>query len=189
MSDHSYTQEEANQFILDCHGDLEAVKRKVAEKPALVNAYNPDTDEKALGASSHIGNRQIAEFLLDNGAELDIACAAMLGRVEAVADFLEKDPNLATSGGAHGIPIAFHAALGGSVEIAEMLLENGAEAQLKGALMGAIFPGRAEMVRWLLAHGANLNVKDFQGNSPLDVAEKAGHAEIVEMLKEEGAEG
>lgn len=33
----------------------------------------------------------------------------------------------------------------------------------------------------------DINGKDTQGNSPLSLAEKAGHKEIIELLKEAGA--
>jgi ankyrin repeat protein len=182
-ADKDFTQEEANQFIIDCHADLETVKKKAAAKPGLAHAYNPETDESALGAAAHIGRKDIAEFLLESGAQLDIAAAAMLGRREDVQAFLEKDSNLATSGGAHGIPIAFHAALGGDVEIAQLLLDNGAGEALKNALLGAVHMNRVEMARWLLDHGAITDAKDFEGRTALQMAEARGFDEIAAMLK------
>jgi ankyrin repeat protein len=182
-ADTEFTQEEANQFIIDCHADLETVKQKIAEKPGLAHAYNPETDESALGAASHMGRKDIAEFLLGSGAELDIAAAAMLGRREAAQALLEKDSSLATSGGAHGIPIAFHAALGGDVEIAQLLLDNGAGEALKGALLGAVHMNRVEMARWLLDPEAMPDAKAVEGRTALQMAEERGFGEIAAMLR------
>ena len=72
------SQKEANQFIGKCHQDLETVQKRVAEKPAIVNVFNEKVHESALGAAGHMGRRDIAEYLLENGAELELAAAAML---------------------------------------------------------------------------------------------------------------
>ncbi len=187
MYKQTITTKDAYLFIIACHGDLEAVKKTVAEHPDWVNAYNTEMNERALGAASHVGNRPIAEYLLAHGAELDIAAAAMLGRRDDVAAFLKKDPKLATSGGAHGIPIAFHAALSGDVELGKMLWDLGAGDEFKKSLTAAVHMGHVEMTRWLLEHGADTSLTDFQGNTPLQIAEKRGNTEIAALLREHGA--
>jgi uncharacterized protein len=183
MSAENFTQEEGNKFIIECHSDLETVKRKVAEKPGLANAYNAQMIESALGAAGHIGRADIAEFLLAHGAKLELAAAAMLGRKEYVADAIKKDPKAAKSGGAHNIPIAFHAALSGDVEIIQMLWDAGAEEEVKGSLLGAVMKDRLPMARWLLEHGADTDVKSFDGKTPLELAESQGATEMTELLR------
>ena len=49
--------------------------------------------------------------------------------------------------------------------------------------------GRAEVVKLLLAAGADVSVKNQSGKTALGLAEAEGHAEIVQLLKGAGAEG
>ena len=49
MSSQLLNQEEANQFILECHFDLDTIKGKLEEKPELIKSYNPENSETALG--------------------------------------------------------------------------------------------------------------------------------------------
>ena len=43
------------------------------------------------------------------------------------------------------------------------------------------------MVELLIGHGAEVNVKDYEGQTPLWSANENGHTEIVELLKKHGA--
>ncbi len=183
MNAPTFSQEEGNKFIIECHFDLDTVKGKLAENPALANAYNAAMIESVIGAAGHMGRADIAEVLLAHGAKLELAAAAMLGRKDVVADALKKDASLAKSGGAHNIPVAFHAALGGDVEIMQMLWDAGAHDEVKGALLGAVMKNRFPMARWLLAHGAATDMKTFDGKSALQLAEETGATEIAALLR------
>lgn len=182
MNEQTYTQDEANQFIIECHFDLETVKRKLAAQPELVRAYNPETIESALGAAGHIGRADIAEVLLANGAELELAAAAMLGRRDVVRAAIEIDPQAAFSGGAHNIPLAFHVALSGDSEMMQMLWDAGAQEPVRASLHGAVIKNRVAMAKWLLQHGASMDVKNYEGKTPLEVAQQLELNEMVELL-------
>ncbi|WKZ48064.1 MAG: hypothetical protein QY306_01690 [Anaerolineales bacterium] len=104
------------EFVGNAHGDLNRVKELLAQEPALVNAtwdWGGGDFETALGAASHMGRRDIAEFLLDHGARLDIFAAAMLGKLEVVKAALTAYPNAINTPGPHGIPLITHAKAGG----------------------------------------------------------------------------
>jgi hypothetical protein len=60
-----------------------------------------------------MGAREIAVYLLDNGARMDVFAAAMLGYVDVVRAMLDARPELREARGPHGIPLAAHAEAGG----------------------------------------------------------------------------
>lgn len=105
-----------NEFVLKAHKDLDRVKELLAQEPKLVNAcwdWGGGDFESALGAAAHTGRREIAEFLLENGARMDIFAAAMLGHLDVVKAAITADPRAASAPGPHGIPLVTHAKMGG----------------------------------------------------------------------------
>jgi hypothetical protein len=103
-------------FVANAHGDLERVKALLAEQPKLVNAawdWGGGDWETGLGAAAHVGRRDIAEYLLEQGARLDLFAAAMLGKLEIVRATLEAFPAALHVPGPHGIPLIAHAKAGG----------------------------------------------------------------------------
>jgi hypothetical protein len=112
------------EFVGNAHGDLTRVKELLAQEPALINAcwdWGGGDFETGLGAASHMGRRDIAEFLLENGARLDLFAATMLGKLEIVRATLEAFPEAIRTPGPHGIPLIAHAKAGG--EDAKEVLE------------------------------------------------------------------
>jgi ankyrin repeat protein len=65
---------------------------------------------------------------------------------------------------------------------------NSRNSQGRTALMLAVRFGHAKVVRELLAHGADPNVADGHGNTPLRAATAAGNFPIVTALKHAGAQ-
>ncbi len=174
------------EFVISAHGDFPKVRGMLEREPSLLNQKWAPFDENALEASGHMGRADIMEYLLGKGAPLTIFAAASLGRPEEVAAYLKENPALATALGVHGMTILYHAALGGKVEIAEMLVANGGGQGASHALHAAVMQGRQEMAAWLLARGADPNTLDFANKTTLDVAQTLGHAEIAQMLREHG---
>src|ERR1051325_3151089 len=100
------------EFVGNAHGDLNHVKELLAQEPALVNAtwdWGGGDFETALGAAAHMGRKDIANFLLQHGARLDIFAAAMLGNLEVVKAALTVYPDAINTPGPHGIPLIAHA--------------------------------------------------------------------------------
>jgi ankyrin repeat protein len=174
------------EFVISAHGDFPKVREMLEQEPGLLNVKWARFDENALEASGHMGRADIMEYLLGKGAPLTIFAAASLGRPEEVAAYLKENPALATALGVHGMTILYHAALGGKVEIAEMLVANGGGQGVNHALHAAVMLGRRDMAAWLLARGADPNTLDFANKTTLDVAQTLGHDEIAEMLREHG---
>lgn len=104
------------EFVGNAHGDLNRVKELLAQEPGLINAtwdWGGGDFETALGAASHMGRRDIATFLLDHGARLDLFAAAMLGKLEIIKAALSAYPDAIQTPGPHGIPLIAHAQIGG----------------------------------------------------------------------------
>lgn len=185
MNDRELSQEVIDEFVVAAHHDLPKVQAMLAENPALLN-QNATWLETPIQAASHVANRPIAEYLLQQGAPLDICGAAMLGLRDEVAAFLDSDPDLIHATGAHEIPLLFHAAISGNLELVQMLVARGADidagAEKQTALHGAAGFGHVEIVRYLLAQGADFNVVDHDGRTPLDVAEQTGHEQVVALI-------
>lgn len=105
------------EFVGKSHGDLERVKELLAREPGLINAawdWGGGDWETGLGAASHMGRSDIANYLLENGARLDLFAATMLGKLEIVRAALEAYPEAINIPGPHGIPLIAHAQAGGS---------------------------------------------------------------------------
>src|SRR5262249_28008380 len=103
-------------FVVYAHSELPMVKKLLEKEPALLNAtmdWGAGDWETALGGASHMGRRDIAEFLLERGARIDLFCAAMLGQLEAVKAFLTLQPKLIDAKGPHGFTLHSHAQVEG----------------------------------------------------------------------------
>lgn len=103
-------------FVIYAHSELEMVKKLLDKEPALINSsidWGGGDWESGLGGASHMGRRDIVEFLLDRGARIDLFCAAMMGQFEAVKSFLTLQPHLIDARGPHGFTLHFHAQVGG----------------------------------------------------------------------------
>lgn len=98
------------------HLDLPKVTRLVEAHPALARAswdWGFGDWETALGAASHIGQRDIARFLISKGAPPTLFSAAMLGQIDVVKAVVAAVPGAERSKGPHGIPLIAHAKAGG----------------------------------------------------------------------------
>lgn len=98
------------------HGRIERVKELLALAPQLANAgwdAGFGDWETALGAASHVGNREIATLLMEHGARPDLFTFAMLGNLEAVRAVVTAQPGIEGLRGPHGLTLMHHARAGG----------------------------------------------------------------------------
>lgn len=98
------------------HGNFARVKELVDRQPSLARAtwdWGFGDWESALGAASHTGRREIAEYLLANGARPTLFSATMLGQLEVVRAFVAAAPGVQRTPGPHGITLLAHARFGG----------------------------------------------------------------------------
>jgi hypothetical protein len=98
------------------HSNLARVKEMVQQHPALAKAswdWGSGDHETALGAASHVGQRAIAEFLLQHGAPPTLFSATMLGQLDVVKAFMAATPGLQKIRGPHSLSLMVHAKAGG----------------------------------------------------------------------------
>ena len=108
------------EFVGKAHADLDGVKELLLREPALINSswdWGGGDWETALGAAAHMGRRDIAAYLLEHGARLDLFAAAMLGTLDIVKATLETYPDSINIPGPHGISLIAHALAGGNEAI------------------------------------------------------------------------
>lgn len=103
-------------FVVAAHKSLDETQALLSKQPSLINAtwdWGGGDFETALGGAAHMGHRDIALYLLENGARIDLFAAAMLGMTDFVHAALESNPSFLDTPGPHGIPLIKHAEKGG----------------------------------------------------------------------------
>jgi hypothetical protein len=181
-------------FVKAGHDNLEKVKELLAQDPHLIYASRDWGDgdwETALGGAAHTGHREIALYLLSQGARIDSFSAAMLGEREVVKAMLAAQPTTATTKGPHGYTLLYHAAISGDVAIAEALkslLPPNAK-DYNQALSAAARDGRLDMTKWLLENGVtDPNVPDGFNKTALMHAVEKKFPEVEKLLRSRGAQ-
>lgn len=119
------------EFVIAGHGNIQKVKELLTQYPGLLNAswdWGGGDFESAIEGAGHVGNREIAEYLLAQGARINIFQAAMLGKIDIVKSTITAFPNLKASKGPHGLMLVHHATKGGeqAKAVLEYLKEVGA---------------------------------------------------------------
>ena len=109
--------EKVKEFVGAGHNNLDKVKALVAEMPTLIYASwdlgNGDF-ETALEGAGHVGNKEIANYLIAAGARTNLFVLTMLGKTDLVKAFLEAFPHYLTARGPHGFTLLHHAQRGGN---------------------------------------------------------------------------
>ena len=114
--DPQFDRARVKRFVIAGHFNLLAVKKMLSEDPTLINGaidWGSGDFETALGGASHMGRRDIAEFLLEHNARMDVFAATMLGQIEIVKAAVAAFPNIVHVPGPHKIPLIAHAQKGG----------------------------------------------------------------------------
>jgi hypothetical protein len=118
------------EFVIAGHGNLDKVKQMLAENPNLVYCsydWGNGDFEQAIEGAGHVGNKEIARYLINNGARPNIYVLTMLGETDLVKNMLNKYPLLLNSKGPHGLTLLHHATKGGedSKELLDFFKEKG----------------------------------------------------------------
>ena len=119
-------------FVGKGHSNLDGVKQMLIEQATLLNAtwdWGGGDFESAIGGAGHMGRADIAEYLISQGARIDIFVAAMLGKTDIVKALVGYFPDMLRSKGPHGISLMTHAVKGGepALPVVEFLKSKGIE--------------------------------------------------------------
>lgn len=184
--------EVVREFVIAGHFNLPRLQEMLAAEPRLLNVANswgPGDTETAIQAAAHTGQRAIAEYLLAQGAPLEVCTAAMLGRRADVEALLAAGAAAIDSRGAHGIPLLSHAAFSGDATLVADLFQRGARQGQAMALANAVSAGHRPVAAWLLENAdPDVAWRNWQGKTALDVAVERGDSAMADLLRAYGAE-
>ncbi|MFC0604465.1 hypothetical protein [Winogradskyella pulchriflava] len=111
----SIDDEIVNEVVGKSHFDFERVKTLVDKRPELARAtwdWSFGDWESAIGAASHVGRRDIVNYLISKGARPTMFTFAMLGNFNVVKAMIESNEGIQKTQGPHGISLLQHAKAG-----------------------------------------------------------------------------
>ena len=123
-----FEAEQIHEFVSAAHGDLAKTKKILQENPLIINCanqFNKGDFETALGGASHMGRNDIADFLIEKGARLDMFSMTFLGYTDFVRALIGKLPHYLTAPGPHGFTLLHHANVGKNEKFADWLKKKG----------------------------------------------------------------
>jgi len=197
-------QVSAPEFVeFAARGDAARVQA-LLEDGADVNSRDP-SGRTAVTAAVYGGHVAAVRALVEAGADVDLqddtranaflACGET-GNVAVLREVLRAEPDLGRTnrfGGTALIPAADH----GHVDTVRELLRTeidvdhvndlGWTALLEAVILGDGGQSHHQVVRLLIAAGADLELGDSEGRTPLTHARERGHEEIARLLERAGA--
>lgn len=105
----------ASEVVGVSHFDLKRLKELVDPRPELAKAewdWGYGDWESAIGAASHVGRKDIVDYLIGKGAVPTIFTYAVLGHYETVKTMISSYPGIQKNFGPHGITLLQHAKTG-----------------------------------------------------------------------------
>jgi ankyrin repeat protein len=115
-------------FVVAGHNNPELVKEMLNEHPNLIYSrydWGNGDFEEAIEGAGHLGNKEIANYLISRGSRVNLFVLTMLGKSTLVIPTLEAYPELVFARGPHGFTLLHHAKMGGSAELSDYLMEQG----------------------------------------------------------------
>jgi hypothetical protein len=108
--------DKVKEFVIAGHNSLDKVKALLIEFPTLLYAtwdWGNGDFETTLEGAGHMGNKEIANHLIDLGARTNLFVLTMLGKIQIVKPYLETYPQYLNARGPHGFTLLHHAQRGG----------------------------------------------------------------------------
>ena len=190
---------EAGEFLRIVRaGDLAAVDAALRRDPALARLRD-DNGVSVVCLAVYASEDAVAERIARLRDDLDIFEASTLGDARAVAELADRDPALVDAYSPDGFHPLGYACFFGRLTVAEALLARGAQLEaparnpmrvrpLHSAVAQADADLALRLAQRLLEAGASPNVVQQGGFTPLHEASLRGHAEMVAVLLQQGAD-
>lgn len=172
----------------DWDDDFEKSKKSNGKKPGWVNVSAPLFEDDDL----HTNEKTLVDHVKEGNIDELLAFFSSCATISNIDDddiFTEKK-QLVNEHDQHGLAAVHWAADRGHADILDLLLTNGAEANLtdlesnQTALHYAISCGHIEAVKTLLKHGADPLIKDADNLTCIDMALDVDETEILHILNE-----
>lgn len=117
------------EFVGVSHSNLARVKEMLANEPQLLHVsydWGGGDYESGIEAAGHVGNKEIAEYLLSKGARYNVYLACMFDHLDVVKQVLTFNSSLLNSKGPHGFTMLHHAKKGEANDVVDYLQSLGA---------------------------------------------------------------
>ncbi len=197
---HGGDRPQANAFVAAAgSGDADTVRRAIS---AGIDVDARDTGGRTSVTAAALGEHtDVVRLLVDAGADVNLQdndrnnallVCGETGNVEVLREVLRAKPDLTLTnrfGGTALIPAADR----GHVEMVRALLQTdipidhvnrlGWTALLEAVILGDGGPAHQQIVRLLVAAGADVELADRDGVTPLEHARRRGLGEIAQLLE------
>lgn len=176
------------------NGETDRMKALIQSDPKLLEATAPNGETPLMAAMYH-GMRTAVELLLEQGVHVNIFEAAAIGDDETLAYMLDHAPELVNEFSYDGWTPLHLAVFFGAYEAAELLIARGADVNafsrnglVNMPIHAAAAGKRTSLVQLLLEKGANPNVQQRGGWTPLHQAVEHCDAGMIQLLLDHGAD-
>jgi ankyrin repeat protein len=174
-------------------GDMAEVESLLKRDAVLIHAR--ENGLSPIMVAAYHFEPQIASFLADKTVAITIFEAAATGKINNAIRLLARDPNLVNAYSEDGFQPLGLACYFGHYDVAEYLVKAGAGInsrsinRLKAApIQSATARGHRRIVKLLLEHGAEPNIREQGGFTPLHAAAQNGDEELIRVLLYGGAD-
>ncbi len=193
------------QFFTAAHSGSTEVLRTLLQKKININIQD-HRGRTALMIATHNNDIATAKLLINRGADVNIMddmqdnpflYAGAEGYIEILKMTIDVGANVSLInryGGSGLIPASEH----GYVEVVKLLLSEtktdvnlinnlGWTALLEAIILNNGGVNQQKVIKLLITYGADVNIKDFNGISPLEHSKRKGFKSIEKILLKAGA--